>query len=135
MAEQILPKLIQIIGATESLIGFLAFLTIAELLIRRTLAKRTKGTEPKTWTVFIARAGMVIMAVTMGAAVYAAFVNAIGFFLLDKLRHIHAVSGDKFDKFANLYLASVGYDLAPMELINWLTTFGIGTFLVTGIAY
>jgi hypothetical protein len=78
---------------------------------------------------------MAIVAVTMAAAVYASIVNAIGFFLLDKLRRIHVVSADKHKIVDNLYLTHIGYNLGQMELINWLTTFTVGTFLVAGIGY
>lgn len=134
-AEQALPNLIKIVGALESLIGMLAFLAILELLVRRIRAKWTQSKEPNTWTIFIARAGMLIVAVTMGVAVYASIVNALGFFALDKLRRIHVVADAKYIAFEKAYLCHIGYDLAHMEFINWLTTFSVGTFLVAGISY
>jgi hypothetical protein len=134
-APDFVASLIWTIGVMETFVGVIAFLTILEVLVRRIRAKRTKSAEPNTWTIFISRTGMVIVALTMGSAAYGAIVNAMAFFLLSKLMPHHLVSEDRFDRFQELYLTNIGYHLAQMEFINWLTTFGIGAFLVTGIGY
>jgi len=108
----------------------------APSLIRRIRTKRSKSNEPNTWTVFISRTGLVIVALTMGSAAYGAVVNAMGFFFLGKLLiPMHLVAKDKFNVFQELYLGSIGYNLAEMEFVNWLTTFSIGGFLVAGVGY
>jgi hypothetical protein len=131
-APAALPWLIWIVGAIESILGTLALLAIVELLVHRLRAEKT---FQNTWTVFISRAGMLILGVTMGSAVYGAVVNAIAFFLLGQLVSINAVVGKKYEIFETLYLQNIGYNLPQMEFINWLTTFGIGAFLVGGIGY
>ena len=131
---QTLPYLIATIGAIENVVGSIALLAVVELAIRFCVAKWNERTGC-TWTVFITRAGMAIIAITMGAAAYTALVNAIGFYVLDKIKHAKLVSDGAFHDFEKIYLANIGYHLAQMEFINWVITFGVGTFLIAGIGY
>jgi hypothetical protein len=62
-------------------------------------------------------------------------VNAVAFVLLNKLIDFNIVSGTSFHHFETIYLQHIGYHLAQMEFVNWLTTFCIGSFLVGGIGY
>jgi hypothetical protein len=54
---------------------------------------------------------------------------------LDKLFRVKVVSDIKFHSFEKIYLANIGYNLAQMEFINWLITFGVGVRLVSGTNY
>ena len=86
-------------------------------------------------TIFVTRAGIIILAVTFGAAVYGAFVHAAGFYALNNLTKWGMVDEQTVKSFGVLYLEHVGYNVAQMELINWATTFAVGAFLLSGMVF
>jgi hypothetical protein len=124
----VIPHVIQSAGLIEGALGLLVFLALGEVAIRFSL-DRNDPIE-RAPSVLATRAGMTVLAVTIGAAAYGAFVNAAGFFALDKLRDWHLADVGKVTMFGRLYLDKIGYHVAQMELINWVTTILIGGFLV-----
>jgi hypothetical protein len=86
-------------------------------------------------TVFVTRIGMIVLAVSIAASTYGALVNAVGFYILQQFFDWGLANEAGFKGFKDAYVHHIGYDLAQMELINGLTTFAVGVFLVVGITY
>jgi len=134
-AAPVLRFSIRATGVLEGLLGILVLVCLIELLLRLILARKARSASEMDLTVFASRAGMVILAIALAAGAYGALVNAIGFYVLKRFFYWHLASQPAFEHFEKFYTKNIGYDLAQMELINGLTTFGVGLFLFAGISY
>jgi hypothetical protein len=132
-AQLLLRLSIQATGILEGILVALVLGCLVELVVR--FVSERRAISKNNITVFASRGGMIILAVSLAAGAYGALVNAVGFYILQRLFHWHLANPSAFATLQSLYLQYIGYDLAQMELINATITFGVGLFLLGGISY